>query len=100
MATFEIKRKEDGEVVFSGRISDAHAFMNELLCIRGCGSTDEGVYLVRGKQLSLEAALTCADDAIAAAYAKKCETHRQIVYFDGVCGSLASNTRRTAWVRK
>ena len=100
MATFSIARKEDAEVVFSGRITDASAFRNELLWIRGSGHADLCRATVRGKELSVDQAIAAADAAIAAAIAKKELTHKRITYHDGVCGALADNTARTIWVRK
>lgn len=100
MPRFEITRNEDGEVVFAGRVTDASAFHDQLLWIRSAGHEAMGTYKVQGKLVTFDEAMTAATQAMDAAYAKKCETHKQITYYDGVCGPLASNTKRTAWVRK
>ena len=100
MARFTVIRKSDGETVFSGRVTDAGSFRDELLSIRGADACDLGAYFVGGKEVTFDAALDAANAAIAAAFAKKSETHKRVTYYDGVSGSLACNTRRSVWVRK
>lgn len=100
MSKFQIQRLADREIVFSGRVTDAAAFRDELINIKGAGAVAEGAFYLDGKSVSFQDALQAAYDAVYAARDKKLLTHKRITFHDGVCGSLASNTRRSKWVRK
>jgi hypothetical protein len=98
MATFEIQRKEDMEVVFSGRITDWAAFQNELISIRGAGQTSLGFYFVRGKSVSIDEAIDAAKDAESAWIEKRNKTHKFVMISQGVTN--LPNTYRGKWIRR
>lgn len=97
---FEIRIKETNEVIFKGRPSDYSFFLSELDYLFNSDQQDQAIYLVDGKEVSFDEACSAAEDVADARLAKKMETHKLIHWYDGVCGPLATNTHRTAWVRK
>ena len=100
MAKFEIRNRGTNETVFSGRPSDYAEFRNLLLDLLQGGEKDAAAYLIDRREVSFDEAMTVADQVEDARLAKRSETHREIHWYDGVCGPLAANTHRTAWVRK
>ena len=100
MAKFEIRSKADGATVFSGRPASYAEFRNLLLDLHQAGEKDAAMFFIDRREVTFDDAMTAADQVEDARMAKRQETHRQIHWYEGVCGPLAANTHRTAWVRK
>ena len=99
MAHFEIVRCDTGEVLVGLRVTSAADFHAQLFNWSDADIAS-AIFRVKGVEVSILEAIAAAKSVMDAAWNKKLATHKRVSYHDGVCGSLASNTRRTIWVRR
>jgi hypothetical protein len=100
MATYEIRRKDNGEVYFSGSVQTAVQFLNLLIEIKQAGQSTAGQYMVRGSICTIDEAISRARDEIERAEVQRSKTHRKITYYVGAAGAAIDSNRRTKWVRR
>jgi hypothetical protein len=100
MKRFEIHKKDSGWVVLAGRPSDWAEVRNLLLQVRAEGIENEALYFLAGKPVSLDELLSAAINYGDEQLQRKMETHKQVFYYTGVCGSNCTNSPKSFWVRK